>query len=321
MIPVVTIPAIESDSTALHLGYLRVGGLAPWGWLVWIGFLAGLHALFGFTTWDLIGVCVGVSSWLGWVVWRMRFARWAQLVEPLLRAQPWRPVEATLHGSRILAGDRVFALHGMPRRVRNVIARTGRVWLVGPDERGFAAVRVEGSGRPWLARVRRRAGRPTPGRPVDHRWRLRRRLRLVASAGGVFVAAFLALVAGTVVAPPEPGELGDAIFVYALVLVPLALLLLWVRRLRAAPWPPASWYSIAGAVDDADFLEDSEPYVRGWAVLPEVGPVVVGIPDCPLDLYTDIWFHRRIWVLGAPRKGTVVIGIPGFPVTAEACFG
>jgi hypothetical protein len=122
VIPVVTIPAIESDSTALYLGYLRVRGLAPWGWLVWIGFLAGLHALFGFTTWDLIGVCVGVSSWLGWVVWRMRFARWAQLVEPLLRAQPWRPVEATLRGRRIVAGDSVFARQGMPRRVRNVIA-------------------------------------------------------------------------------------------------------------------------------------------------------------------------------------------------------
>jgi hypothetical protein len=53
-------------------------------------------------------------------------------------------------------------------------------------------------------------------------------------------------------------------------------------------------------------------------VLPEIGPVEVEIASCPLDLYTDIWFHRRIWVGGSPRPGGAVLGLPGFPVTAQA---
>ncbi|WP_236788849.1 hypothetical protein [Amycolatopsis sp. GM8] len=316
MIPLTHIPASESDSTALHLAHLRARGTVPWWGFGWIVVLAGLHAVFGFATTDVIGVCAGVAAWTGWTIWRRRYIRCARLLEPLLRDR-WRPVDVALHGNRIVAGDAVYVLCGMPRHVRNVIARTGRVWLAGAA-RGYTAVRVDRSGRPWLARAGHWAGRVARPEPVVRGSHTK--FHVVAGVASFFAAALLAVVAGTIAAPPEPGETGEAIFVYALVLVPLVILALWARRLRSKLPEPRAWRAVAGAVGDADFTEDDEPWVRAWAVLPEIGPVDVEIEDCPLDLYTAIWFHRRIWVQGEPRLGDVVIGMPEFPVTANATF-
>ncbi|GAA4658440.1 hypothetical protein [Amycolatopsis dongchuanensis] len=319
MIPVAHLPAFESDSTALHLAHLRERGRVPWGWLAWIGLLVVLHAASGFEATDFIGLPVGLAAWLGWTVWRrLRFVRWTRPAEALLREQPWLPVDVSLRGRRIVAGGTVFALPGMPREVRNVIARTGRVWFVGPDG-GLAVIRVEGSGRPWRARVRRRAGRVTAPRAVDHWWRKRRRFRLAAGFAGLFAAALVALLVATVIEPPAPDEIAYVLVAYGMVVVPLAALVFVARRSR--PPAPGTWTRIAGAVDDADYIEDDEPLVHGWAVLPEIGPVEVEIGGCPLDLYTDIWFHRRMYVLGRPRPGEVVLGLPGFPVTATAFLG
>ncbi|GHF84336.1 hypothetical protein FHX82_001123 [Amycolatopsis bartoniae] len=318
MIPVTSLPAIECDSTPLHLAHLRDRARVPWWWLLWLAVLVGVHAAAGWEGTDTAGLAIGLTSWVGWTIWRrLRSVRWA---EPLLREQPWLPLAATLHGRRIVAGETVLALRGMPRQVRNVIARTGQVWLVGPDSRGRALVRVEGSGRPWPARVRRRAGRASLPRQVDHQWRERRVFRVAAGFAVLFAAALAALVVGTVIEPPPSEDLGEAFFVYGIVVVPLVMVVVRARALRSHLRGEANWYPLPGAVDDADFAEDDELCVRGWTVLPEIGPVEVEIPACPLDLYTDIWFHRRIWVLGPPRLGEVVIGMPEFPLAVEALF-
>lgn len=257
MIPLTHVPAAESDSTALHLARLCARGAVPWWGLGWIVLLAGVHAAFGFSETDVIGACLGIVVWTGWSIWRRRHSRWARLLEPLLQ-DPWRPVDVTVHGRRIAAGDAVFALPGMPRRVRDVIARTGRVWLAGGVD-GHTAVRVEGSGRPWLGLVRGRVGRQTPPRPVVYPGRAK--FRVVVGATWAVAVVVVALVVATIVEPPEPGEIPEAIFVYALVVVPLVWLGRWARRLRRA-LPTGEWRSVSGAVDDAWFTED-EPWVRG----------------------------------------------------------
>jgi hypothetical protein len=77
----------------------------------------------------------------------------------LMAEHSWRPVAAEFVPGRARIGrqthltiegyDRSFLrLPGMPDRVREQVRRSGRVWLAGPDDKGFAVVVTDG--RPFL---------------------------------------------------------------------------------------------------------------------------------------------------------------------------
>ncbi|WAL67243.1 hypothetical protein ORV05_05500 [Amycolatopsis cynarae] len=318
MTPAISLPALESDSTALHLARLRARGRFRKGWLVWLPVFGFRLLVLDPALVDYVVASGGLALGVVWVLQRWwRYTRWAVRIEPWLAAGPWREVPATLAGRRVVAGGTVYALRGAPAEVRRVIGRTGRVWLAG--DATVAAVRIDGSGRPWPAVRRSRAGVPVSPPDIDHLWRERRGYRVLTGLSLVLAAAFLALVVGTVIEPPESGELGDALFLYALVLVPWTVVGYRRRRFRRRIRRYAGeWRTITAAVADVDFTGGGPRFVPGWAVLPGGLPVRFVIRKCPLDLYAHIWFHRKLAVQGGPRDDEVLVGIPGFPVAAAA---
>ncbi|MDQ0379840.1 hypothetical protein [Amycolatopsis thermophila] len=321
--PAATLPALDCDSTGLHFTRLAQRGAVSRRWLVRAGFL--LVAQLFVTPWPEgpLTAAAGLTLGLGWTGARWwRYGRWARAVEPLLRCS-WREVPATLHGRRVRAGGDVFALRGVPTEVRAVVARTGRVWLAGPGERGFAAVRIAGSGAPWPAVRRVRAGARTPARPIDHVRRYRRAWRWWSIAVAGLVAALAAVIVATVRNPAwTAADVVGAILLHLLVLVPLGKALArqadarWILR-----WHQRPWTRLHAAVAECDWTGRRRAPVHGWAVLPGGEPAVFRIDDCPLDLYTDIFFRRSLWLRGEPGEGEFVVGMPDFPVLTRASIG
>ncbi|CRK55652.1 hypothetical protein [Alloactinosynnema sp. L-07] len=147
------------------------------------------------TLWRVVGVILGLSCALQWVamamsddpvrtfftstVWssvsfgvvitQLHLVRGHTAMSELLGAQAWRPV-----GVRVLRGTSLFGVSvvevgdgvgplrvfGASRAHLAVAVRTGTAWVVGPDGRGRAALRLEGSHHAWPARVHRRPVKP-----------------------------------------------------------------------------------------------------------------------------------------------------------------
>ncbi|TVT30182.1 hypothetical protein FNH05_29465 [Amycolatopsis rhizosphaerae] len=83
--------------------------------------------------------------------------------------------------------------------------------------------------------------------------------------------------------PPESGELGAALFLYALVPVPWMIVGYRRRRFRRYT---GEWRTVTAAVAGVDFTGGRPRFVPGWAVLPGGRPVRFLIEDCLLGLYT-----------------------------------
>jgi hypothetical protein len=271
---------------------------------------------------------------------QVRFGRWLPRGRRLLTTQPWRSVPAKLVGPRVLevrSGDQDWHLRvRLYDAVRRVIARTGRVWLVGPDDRGWFALRIDGAHAPWPARrTRSRGGRevtwsapsttPTAAHdPVSASWaatvaRLARLglLPYVALAA-IFVLLSIGLAWGT--------HLVIVWVVFGLICVTPCLVLLAIRVRRTRDLrrliPLLSvgpWQRVRAELHSWKFQEKGYTNVTGTVFLDNGVRLSLFLPSANADLLGNIWETGTAWFAGEPTPGkTMAVGFPGYPVLGVA---
>src|SRR6266508_2545247 len=105
----------------------------------------------------VLSICV-VFVARGAIVKYVQLGRWARRAGPMLRAEAWRQVPALVTERGVIEVhedvDTVWQLRTPPlgAAIPELITRTRRVWLVGPDAKGWLSFRVDGSRSPLPAR-------------------------------------------------------------------------------------------------------------------------------------------------------------------------
>jgi hypothetical protein len=243
-----------------------------------------------------------------------------------LLARPWRRCPATVAASDEIAavdrvivfdGDQALVLRGTLLDVPSLLLHRQELFLVGPDEKGRALIRVAGLCQMFPMKVDTREARPkerepgVPGHPPHAR--AFRRLRRGAHGWRYAVAI---------------GGLGAVVLVVGLwPLSPLALVVGGVLLALAAVTTPAAvqlsrYYAQAAAAADA---------ATEWTSLPitlfpwEPANVVAGLVQMPgrtvliqfplpnLDVIANIADTGTIWIWGNPSD-VVAVGAPQLPV-------
>jgi hypothetical protein len=343
-------PAIEDDTTArLFTATTTRMTSASWGLCT---LLAGAAA--AVWLWSLAPVFgMAVTAALCVLAWQVAAgpppsaARWPKAAKELLSAEPWRPVGAAVRGATVtLADGTLVRVWELPPPARAVIARTGLVWLVGPDAHGWMALRVDGLHAPWPARVRGAGVRLQAAGPtgmVDGLWS-GTGVPATRHQGDVAVVV-TPVQAPQVVAADDPvsaawvrhnarvhwGELvfaglcTAALCVLGVLAAPLWLALAAVAAGAVAAGVPA-WrlrtvHRLAG-------LLARGPWQRAEAVLTDGVAAVrmtsgtrftVDLRDLHPDLAANAGETESLWVAGAPDE-VAAVGFPGYPVLAAARF-
>lgn len=272
---------------------------------------------------------------------QVRFGRWLPRARRLLAAQPWRPLPARVISSRVVeVGDGEpwrLRTTGMYDAVRQVIARTGRVWLVGPDAKGWVAIRVDGAHAPWPARKRRgrikaaapqiadRGGlRTAADDPVSASWArtaswlLRRQLWPYVLIAVVF--ALLSVALGWVTHRVVPWVIFGLVFV-----IPCAVLLaVRLRRSRDHRKLPAllrigPWRRVRAELRPWSTRPTGLADARGTVWLDNGVGLEIALPGANVDLLGTVWETGSVWLAGEPATGkTLAAGFPGYPVLGVA---
>jgi hypothetical protein len=321
---------------ALSFGMSLIGG---WAFRWPIVILTGIQV-------GCMGIVLGQAGYA-----QVRFGRWLPSARRLLAMQAWRPVAATVVRRGSAVRGTVVAVHdggddpwhlraaGLYDAVGSVIAGTGRVWLVGPDAKGWLALRVDGVHAPWPARRVRWRSEPAarepeaPDRtgtaaddPVAASWAATAsRLVLLRLWPIVFMIAAIALAA---VALAITTSVVTQWVVFALVFIlPCVIVgLVRLRRtrtvralpalLRAGPWVRVGarlgpWLARPSGVADAS----------GTVLLDNGTTLAIALPDASVDLLGNIWETGTVWLAGEPASGrTLAAGFPGYPVLGVARF-
>lgn len=288
---------------------------------------------------------------LGNAWWRVerQVGRHLSRIGRMLAEHPWRPVPARLvrTGERPMpvialsdsAGTRL-SLVGAPLGTQHVLARQGRVWLIGPES-GVAVLRVDGltglilghvvtdvqegqASEPLLPRA------PYTGSAADDvvaSWvaskAMRAARRSLIVSNFVRVLVFLLVFMILVVEFGSDGIPIDA--VVGVVLLVLCVLLAFFERrrvgntmrlpalLRAGPWQrvPARFEPWSPGRNPAGVAP-----ARG-----ELDGVAVRIPRASINLMTYARETGTLWIAGRPEPGrSVAVGIAGHPILAVATF-
>ncbi|HEX3786886.1 MAG TPA: hypothetical protein VHW44_03425 [Pseudonocardiaceae bacterium] len=264
------------------------------------------------------------------------------VAESVYPRYPWHAVAATMVSDRPfvaavqLGPDRVhLSLRRAQPVTRQVVLRSGRLWLCGPDERGRVMARVDGLSFGVPARILDQPPadatppvltEPTGPRPLDEPMLaglLRRQLRLglVRYLGPAIV---LALGVASVVVSPVYAAVGPIFLVLAVVYAVLAglavtrfqgILRQSSRLLADAPgWTPVlarldSWQAAGRVIGPA----------RGQVWLPDGSTATVSVPRAGIDLVANIQASGTLWVAGPPTRGsTMAVGLPGYPLLGLA---
>lgn len=272
---------------------------------------------------------------------------WLRPATRLLRTQPWR--EARVRVYRPTKGFPRAKLHvrtpdgaalgllapALPWAAQQVLARTGRVWLVGPDARGWVAIRSAGLALP-LGPARVTAEDVSTGYEIGVEQQVPREAPLAAAdavlaraiAGPrrrsrtdlIAPSALLVFAAVAVVDLLRRGVRTDGVELFALVsLATLAILglLLWRvgqvrhwvgvdRLLAAGPWTPTP----------VELAPDAHGSRRptGRATLPDGSTAPVVFRRASRPLLANIAATGLMWTAGPARPGEdVAAGLPGYP--------
>lgn len=355
--PAADAPAAADPATSWAMQSLRTSVLAPAvlstiavAVAVVIG-VAGVTELF-VLMFALIGVLgLGASAPVA-----LRWLRWHGPAGRLFAAQSWRPatvsvfrqVKGRTAGCRLRVqeeGGEPFWLSavGLGWGGQQVLARTGRVWLVGPDADGNAAVRSSGLAVPMaMAQV---GGQLTGDVPVEAAQRAprrapkarddvvvanmlagpRRRSRtdLVAPVLllGLAIVLLVAVLRGNQRVLRYEEMLGSVLVVIAVLggftawrITRLVRTNRIDRMLAAGPWRP-----VPVAVDGTP--DPRTQGLRGDATLPDGGTVAVSVPRAGFVLAANVAATGLLWVAGEPAAGRrTVAGLPGYPLLAVATF-
>ncbi|HWC79883.1 MAG TPA: hypothetical protein VG756_07960 [Pseudonocardiaceae bacterium] len=275
---------------------------------------------------------------LAWVI----NVRWRRVADSVYPRMAWRAAEATVLRSRRTVVTATLDEEHIHLRVprarlafRQIVARSHRIWLCGPDERGRVMVRLDGLSLGVLAKVIAPPAGATPvtpvaaptARPVDEpvlAWLLRRQNRAftiaLACCGLLVVGGALVLASTTDGTAPGVGLLP---LVYGLLMA--ALVLSGRRRVRQAPNLIASvsgWTPVPVRLDAWQTGGRVFGPARGAIWLPDGTAVLLSVPRAGIDLVANVQASHTLWIAGAPRPGAVVaVGVPGYPIIGLARLG
>ncbi|MFL6141827.1 MAG: hypothetical protein ACJ72N_08160 [Labedaea sp.] len=285
----------------------------------------------------LVVIPLGYFGYFGYGC--LRFARDWRICNGLLSTRAWRPVPAAMVTGRVVelraepaAGQQV-RVTALPRCAAEVLARTGRAWVVGPEEPdGPMILRMDGFPACFVARpVRPRTGPPrwlpapagTTGTAADDpvtasllaRIRRIRTVWLCAALG----YAGLSLLVYRFGTTSLDKDFGSVFYPLALVVV-LLCFARWqsYRRLnetyRAGPWTrvtvrigswQARWHGAAAT--------------RGTVHLADDRNLTITVTGASVAVLTAMERTGAVWLAGELRPGqTVIIGYPGYPLFGHA---
>ncbi|SDN28782.1 hypothetical protein SAMN04489726_5890 [Allokutzneria albata] len=270
---------------------------------------------------------------------------WTRATDRLLPSSTWRPATAELEqaGRNTLMmtvtekNGETFRLRtlGMPALIREVLARTRNVWVVGPDKNGWAVLVTPGLHSPLGGKLEKGKARPAnpvlpeapitgPDAPAADDFVVAGQAKLKAgatargqaAAGAVILLGVLALAVGWLLGAPL---IGAALLVLCVVgAVPLFLaarpLAVWkpLPELLAA----GTWTRLPATID-----ETWRPNARGYADgsaevrLPSGQTVAVKLPLVSCDVVEYTRATGTMWFAGMPKPGSdSAIGVPGYPL-------
>jgi hypothetical protein len=261
---------------------------------------------------------------------------WLPAAKELLAGSPSRRLAARVMAHRpgrtvIGTGEGFLLVRLANRGLRQVIARTGEITLVGPDADGRAVVFVDGHPTPLPAKVVAAAEQTEPEPVVDApTWFVTRqaRDRWILFAGALLVAAGFAydaqqpmvvLVRPEIVGTAQFNWIYVALFVgTALTAMISALALHWLSRLLVAgQWQqyPAALVGWRGTSQRPS--GDLTLYVS----LPDGRSQKVVVLRASTELMANVYVTGTLWVVGPPSAGKVsAVGVPGHPIVAAARF-
>lgn len=284
----------------------------------WISRTWGTHLmlmlmclLFGLTVSTVLATLAVLALSLFMLLHRLQVGRTLPAVATLLDAEPARLVEIEHLGRGVIRAEEKSL------RVSRTV-RGERVWLVGPDDNGLAAIFEEALPAPCAARLvdqpPRPGGRPT-GRSGDPRSAANRAavIGLWSYAIRWGFAVVIIVCIGLELAP-QPRVLA-ALYAVAAVVVAVFMTRNWRRRIRG----------ILGVTHrfEAPFVECHARLHadRSFAVTTEDGAELIAKVYWEHGVAANVRASGRLWVAGMPTAGvTLGVGVPDFPVAGVVRF-
>jgi hypothetical protein len=293
----------------------------------------------------VLGLLAGIGLVAVAIAWHRLVGRWLPAAGQLLASSPRQRVEARVVGHRrsgaILAvGPMYLRVRLLHWGLRQVVARSGEITLVGPDDKGNAVVFVDGHPVPLPAEVVTTPEMSEAEPPARVSWRGAEddvpqwhaaqlaRLRWIAFAGAVLPIPAFAYDAQqpmvVIVRPEISGTAGfNWIYVFGWAVFALLALHLAVGQQRltkllgAGQWQgyPATVLRWRG--------ESRRPYADLMLRLhlPDGASVPVLVKHAPVQLTANVNVTGTLWVIGTPKAGKLTaVGVPGHPIVATARF-
>ncbi|MEV4317259.1 hypothetical protein [Actinocrispum sp. NPDC049592] len=269
------------------------------------------------------------------VLFQLRWGRWMGAARTILGVVTARRVTAeviTWKGQNVVlsldGGQSRVRVGSVHPTVRAVIARTGEVWLAGPDERGIAFVFANGLPVPLHAKVITEAPAPrTPEPPppasmlvADDALPLAYARRLAAIQGAQ-LAALLVFAAAAITwgGPTHSLRIAYGVFIGLIVISGFVRLAPTLRL--PALFKDGRWQSFQARTNT--WTGDPKPTgALGVTItLPDGTELPAVIKIAPAELVANIVETGLIWINGTPMlEDTRAVGLPGHPIAAAAKF-
>jgi len=242
-------------------------------------------------------------------------ATWRPGMRALLARQPWRelPVRVLNATGTTLcspAGEHL-GVRAMPAAVRELVARKGKVGVVGPDAKGRLVVRVDGLLTLWPARrippVDGTARYPTD-EPIMAMW-----LRPMVARRQWVVSVVLAFIGvlELVLAVLADGDWRLLLFGAGFLSFAGARLA-WLRRIRRL-LPTTSWTRVEAAAPTWRVRWSGTADGTVTLTLPDGRTVTARLRHAPLDLVAAVRDEKALWL-----ADDTTVGFPHYPLLARA---
>jgi hypothetical protein len=260
------------------------------------------------------------------VAFHLRWGRWAETSKALLSSIVTRRVTAEViswQGKNVVlaldGGQLCVRAGAVHRDARQVVARTGEIWLAGPDANGAVVLFIDALPVPVhgqsLAAVPERMAPEAPAADLPLSYAKR-----FAAMQWIPVGIFLLLIAAF------SYDVMDSEFrqVYGTFLI--VLLILSLARILPILKLPAlvkagHWQSYQATMH----IWKGDPKLTGdlgvTITYPDGGIQPVTIRHASAELVANIANTGLLWVAGTPAPGlTLAVGVPGYPIAAPAKF-